>query len=276
MKTVNKYVCSVLGMLALGLLLSSCAQKAFYYPDAVDYGNTPTRYQQPYQDVVFQSADGTALHAWFVPSRLHSNPKLAKGTVIHFHGNAQNISSHYALVHWLPEHGYNVFTFDYRGFGSSEGKVGIADIVNDADAALNHVRVMPEVNSERLFVLAQSIGGNKAIAAVGRGNQAGIKAMVVDSTFYGYDAIANDKFSGAGMLVNDQWSAHRYIAAISPIPVLMLHGTADEVIPFAHGERLFAKAREPKQFIAVPDGHHISALHEPVYQQQVLAWFDRY
>ena len=78
------------------------------------------------------------------------------------------------------------------------------------------------------------------------------------------------------MLVNDRWSAHRYIAAISPIPVLMLHGTADEVIPFAHGERLFAKAREPKQFIAVPDGHHISALNEPVYQQQVLAWFVRY
>ena len=276
MKTVNKYLCSVVGMVALGLLLSSCAQKAFYYPDALDYGNTPTRYQQPYQDVVFKSADGTALHAWFVPSRLHADPKQAKGTVIHFHGNAQNISSHYALVSWLPEQGYNVFTFDYRGFGSSAGQVEIAGIVADADVALNHVRAMPEVNSQRLFVLAQSIGGNKAIAAIGRGNRAGIRAMAVDSTFYGYDAIANDKFSGAGVLVNDQLSAHRYIAAISPIPLLMLHGTADEVIPYAHGERLFAKAQAPKQFIAVPDGHHITALGSPVYQQQVLAWFNRY
>ena len=56
----------------------------------------------------------------------------------------------------------------------------------------------------------------------------------------------------------------------------MLHGTADEVIPYAHGERLFAKAQAPKQFIAVPDGHHITALGSPVYQQQVLAWFNRY
>ena len=78
------------------------------------------------------------------------------------------------------------------------------------------------------------------------------------------------------MLVSDQLSAHRYIAAISPIPLLMLHGTADEVIPYAHGERLFAKAKAPKQFIAVPDGHHITALASPVYQQQVLAWFNRY
>ena len=275
MKTVNKWLCSVLGMVAVGMVLSSCAQKMFYYPDAVDYGNAPTRYQQPFQDIYFQSSDGTRLHGWFVPSRLHANPKLAKGTVVHFHGNAQNVSSHYALVQWLPENGYNVFTFDYRGFGTSEGKVGFAGIVADADAALNHVRAMPEVDATRLFVLAQSIGGNKAIAAIGRGNRDGIRALVGDSTFYGYDAIANDKFKGASVLVNDGLSAHRYIAAISPIPLLMLHGTADEVIPYAHGERLFEQAREPKQFIAVKNGQHIRALNELYYQQQVLQWFNR-
>ncbi|UOO88208.1 alpha/beta hydrolase [Vitreoscilla massiliensis] len=276
MKTLNKWLCSVLGMVAVGVVLSSCAQKMFYYPDAVDYGNTPTRYQQPFQDIYFQSGDGTRLHGWFVPSRLHATPKQAKGTVVHFHGNAQNVSSHYALVHWLPENGYNVFTFDYRGFGTSAGKVGFAGIVADADAALNHVRAMPEVDATRLFVLAQSIGGNKAIAAIGRGNREGIRAMVVDSTFYGYDAIANDKLAGASVVVNDQLSAHRYIAAISPIPLLMLHGTADEVIPYAHGERLFAKAGQPKRFVTVPEGRHIAALNEPYYQQQVLQWFERY
>ena len=211
-----------------------------------------------------------------MPSRVHSKPKQARGTVVHFHGNAQNMSSHYALVHWLPEHGYNVFTFDYRGFGDSEGKVGFRGMVADADAALNHVRAMPEVDGQRLFVLAQSIGGNKAIAAVGRGNREGIKALVVDSTFYGYDAIANDKFSGSGVLVNDQLSAYRYIAQISPIPLLVLHGTADQVIPYAHGVRLFEQAREPKQFTTIVNGEHITALTQPIYQQQVLAWLNRY
>ena len=195
---------------------------------------------------------------------------------MHFHGNAQNISSHYALVSWLPDQGYNVFTFDYRGFGSSEGKVGFSGVVDDADAALDYVRQLPEVDGQRLYVVAQSIGGNKAIAAIGRGNRAGIRAMVVDSTFYGYDAIANAKFSGASVLVSDQLSAHRYIGAISPIPLLMLHGTADNVIPYQQGQRLFAQAREPKQFITIPNGTHITALTNPVYQQQVLQWFNRY
>ena len=276
MKTINKYLCSVVGVVALGMVLSSCAQKLFYYPDAIEHGHGPAQYHQPYQDLVFNSHDGTKLHGWFVPSRLHANPKLAKGTVVHFHGNAQNISSHYALVSWLPDQGYNVFTFDYRGFGSSEGHVGFAGIVDDADAALDYVRELPGVDEQRLYVVAQSIGGNKAIAAIGRGNRAGIRAMVVDSTFYGYDAIANAKFSGASVLVNDQLSAHRYIGAISPIPLLMLHGTADNVIPYQQGQRLFTQAREPKQFITIPNGTHITALANPVYQQQVLQWLNQY
>ena len=266
----------MVGVVVLGMVLSSCAQKLFYYPDAIEHGHGPAHYQQPYQDLVFNSHDGTKLHGWFVPSRLHANPKLAKGTVVHYHGNAQNISSHYALVSWLPDQGYNVFTFDYRGFGSSEGKVGFSGVVEDADAALDYVRQLPEVDGQRLYVVAQSIGGNKAIAAIGRGNRAGIRAMVVDSTFYGYDAIANAKFSGASVLVSDQLSAHRYIGAISPIPLLMLHGTADNVIPYQQGQRLFTQAREPKQFITIPNGTHITALTNPVYQQQVLQWFNRY
>lgn len=81
-------------------------------------------------------------------------------------------------------------------------------------------------------------------------------------------------FQGRGR--NDQLSAHRYIGAISPIPLLMLHGTADNVIPYQQGQRLFTQAREPKQFITIPNGTHITALANPVYQQQVLQWLNQY
>ena len=180
------------------------------------------------------------------------------------------------MVHWLPEQGYNVFTFDYRGFGKSEGKPGFKEVVSDANAALDYVRKMPEVDANKLVVLAQSLGGNKAIAAIGEGNKAGIKAMVVDSTFYGYKAIAKDKVKGSQILVSDDLSAHRYIQRLHPIPVMFVHGTDDLVIPYHHSERLFALAKQPKHLLTIKNGRHLSALAQLRYQQQILEWMQQF
>ena len=100
--------------------LSSCAQQAFYYPDHADYG-TPAQAGLQHEDIFFQSEDGTRLHGWFIPAQNAGGLIPARATIIHFHGNAQNLSAHKEAVQWLPAHGYNVFLFDYRGYGLSEG-----------------------------------------------------------------------------------------------------------------------------------------------------------
>ena len=90
----------------------------------------------------------------------------------------------------------------------------------------------PDVDATRLLVFGQSLGGTNAIAAVGSGNRAGVRAIAIESTFFSYSSIASEKVIGAGSLADDTYSAERFVAALSPMPLLLLHGTADAVIPF--------------------------------------------
>lgn len=264
----------VLGLLCISL--AGCVQSAFYHPDRILYG-TPAAAGLAFEEVVFASVDGTRLTGWFIPATGYKNPRNAKGTVVHFHGNAQNMSAHWQFVAWLPPRGYNVFVFDYRGYGASRGSPEPKGVFEDSGSALNYVRSRKDVDPERLFVLGQSLGGTNAIAVVGSGNRAGVRAVAIEATFFSYSTIASDKFIGAGSLMDDTYSAAQYIGSVSPVPLLLMHGTADTVIPYAHALRLFENAREPKQLITIPGGGHIEAFAARFgekYQQAVLDFFE--
>jgi fermentation-respiration switch protein FrsA (DUF1100 family) len=257
--------------------LSGCVlDHAFYYPSKTDHGN-PGQDGLKYEAVRFASSDGTQLSGWFLPAAHVADPRNAKGTVIHVHGNAENISAHWPFVGWLSLRDYNVFLFDYRGFGNSEGTPDPKGVFEDTQSAFDYVRTRTDVDPEKLLLFAQSLGGNSAIAAVGAGNRAGIRAVAVEGTFYSHAAIANNKLFGAGLLVNDEYSAHRYIDKLAPIPLLLIHGANDNLVPRQHSERLFALAGEPKQLVLIPGGGHIDAMtmrFGPVYQDLLVAFFD--
>lgn len=262
--------------LVLSLALCACAQNLFYQPDRVRY-DTPASAGLAFEKVAFTSRDGTALVGWFIPATGYPNPKGAKGTVVHFHGNAQNMSSHWHFVSWLPHHGYNVLVFDYRGYGESQGHPTPQGVMDDSNSALDYVRGRSDVDPTRLLVLGQSLGGSNAIAAVGAGNRAGVRAVVIEATFYTYSSIASEKVAGSGWLMDDAYSAAHYVAQISPIPLLLIHGTADPVIPYAHSVRLLEKAHTPKTLLTVQGGGHIEAFAPRFgdrFQAAVLDFFD--
>ncbi|MDR2000562.1 MAG: alpha/beta hydrolase [Zoogloeaceae bacterium] len=264
-------------MLCLSGLTGCILDKAFYYPSQTNYGN-PGQNGLKYEDVRFASRDGTQLSGWFVPAADVSDPRRVKGTVIHVHGNAENISAHWPLVSWLPSRGYNVFLFDYRGFGHSAGTPNPKGVFEDTQSALDYARTRADVDPQKLLIFAQSLGGNNAIAAVGAGNRAGIRAIAVEGTFYSYAAIANDKLFSAGSLTNNDYSANRYIDKLSPIPLLLIHGTDDPVVSYQHSERLFAAAANPKQLILIRGGNHIDAMTARfgnTYQDLLVAFFDK-
>lgn len=266
-------------LLGVWIVLHGCANNLFYYPDHESYG-TPSNFGLKYEDVTFASADGTKLHGWFLPAQ-----GRAAGTVIHFHGNAQNVGAHLDFVEWLPREGFNVFTFDYRGYGKSEGRVSREGIVQDAIAAIEYVRARKDIDPERLLILGQSLGGAKAIAALGSGHGAGVRAIVIDSTFSSYRRMARDvmgktvvlwpvKWPLAWALISGSYDPEDYLARLPPVPILFLHGTEDEVVPYYHTPLLFAKARDPKEMWTVTGANHIEALLLPRsgYRERLVAF----
>ncbi len=123
---VNKRVLKILFILfcccLLHLFNTAHRHQFFYYPDDKIYGPDP----RSAESVEFTAKDGTRLHGWFIPSAT-GPAENAIATIIHAHGNAGNMSAHWPLVSWLPERNFNVFMFDYRGFGKSKARRPVPD-----------------------------------------------------------------------------------------------------------------------------------------------------
>lgn len=251
----------------------------FYYPDKIVYG-TPTQSGLKYEEVTFPSKDGTFLTGWFVPAV--GEPK---GTVIHFHGNAQNMTAHFSFVSWLPKEGFNVFIFDYRGYGKSQGKPSRETVFQDCVAAVDYVKSRNDIDRNSIVLLGQSLGGAFALSAFGEGMITDIRAVAIDSTFYSYRLMVRDAIKGIPILSFLRWPLSFIVVSNShspgpvikniSVPLLLIHGTDDQVIPYHHGQWLFEDATVPKEFITVPRGRHTDAFVEygDIYRKRLVEFY---
>jgi fermentation-respiration switch protein FrsA (DUF1100 family) len=256
----------------MALLVAGCVERMFFYPDSAQY-TQPQRFGLSHEDVFITTADGAQLHGWWLPAKA---PAL--GTVLHLHGNAANIGNHLPLVAWLPAAGFNVLMLDYRGFGRSQGRPTLAGVVDDAAAALRYLRARPDIDAQRLIVFGQSLGGATALRLLARDAE-GVRLAVIEAAFASYRGIARDAALRSIVLAPLlplalpmlPGAADDPVTALAKVrvPLLILHGTADEVIPFAHGERLAAAAPEAV-FIRIEGASHMELLTHPGVRQRVL------
>jgi len=253
-------------------LLPGCAS-LFFYPEKRHFDN-PDLKQFLHEDVYFMTADGIKLHAWFFPAQ------KAQGSLLFLHGNAENISTHASNILWLVRVGFNVLAFDYRGYGLSEGEPSLQGVHRDAEAALDALLTM---NNDKVIVFGQSIGGAIAVNLVATTpHKDRIKALIVDSAFASYRLIAREKMNQVlftwpfqyplSCLFNDSYSPVKKIAAVSPVPVLILHGTFDQVVPTRHGALLFQAAQQPKEFWPVTAVGHIQAVSLPSIRERLTEY----
>lgn len=264
-------------ILSLLLASSGCTSVVFQPWTGQDFD--PSKVNLVYHDVFFRSEDGVMLHGWFLPA-----VGKPRGTVLFLHGNAQNISEHLASVYWLPARGYNVFLFDYRGYGVSDGSPSLAGVHADARAALAKVFSMEGVDPQRVVVLGQSLGGAIAITALADSPYRDrVRGLAADSSFTSLRAIAREKLGSFWLTWPLQWplsftvsDAIRPIDAIPAIhvPVLIVGGNDDPVVPFHYSQELFAKANEPKTFWAIPKIPHAGTFALPEYRDKFVAWLD--
>jgi fermentation-respiration switch protein FrsA (DUF1100 family) len=253
-------------------MLAGCIEGLFFHPDNRAW-STPREFGVEAQDVFIEGPDGTRLHAWWLPSS-----GTPRGSMLYLHGNAANVSNHLPLVAWLPPRGWNVLLLDYRGFGKSSGKPSLDGVVADARAALAWLRARRAIDAPRLVVAGSSLGGATALRAVAA-DAAGVGGVVVDSAFASYRGIARDAagvlgFVAAPLIATLPGDASDPLAAIRQlrVPVFVLHGSSDGVIPIAHGQALYAAANEPKRWLGIAGGRHLDALMRPDVRAALVDW----
>lgn len=264
----------VVGIFIVGL------DRLFYYPSDRVWA-TPAELRLAYEDVTFPTSDGLRLSAWFLPA---TGP--AKGTVIHFHGNAANITNHFLTSHWLVWEGYNVLVFDYRGYGKSEGSVDRAGTIRDGHAALDYVLSRADVDPQRVFAFGQSLGG--AVATVVAAERPEIRAVVLDSTFSSYRRIGSRHLQKmlllkwpcdliARLALSGDYEPIDYVNRIAPRPLLVIASSEDDVCFAELGRELFDRAAEPKEWLLLKQGEHLETVAENIdgVQRKIVELFER-
>lgn len=266
-----------LPLLVLLLPLLSACVGLFFQPYEV-YVRTPAEIGLTYQDVTMETDDGLRLHGWFLPA---SPPACA--TILFLHGNAENISTHIASVYWLPARGFNVLLPDYRGYGTSPGTPTLAGIQHDIEAAMRYLLGRPDLDRSRIVVFGQSLGAAAAIYYVAHSaHRPAIRALVAESAFASYAGIAREKMASFWLTWPFQWIPRltipmRYsplaaVPEVSPIPLLLVHGDRDQIVPIADGARLYAAAHEPKDFWRIEGAGHIEAFRSEGLRNRLVSY----
>ncbi|MCX6110135.1 MAG: alpha/beta hydrolase [Proteobacteria bacterium] len=264
-----------LGLLAL--VVSGC-NSLYYFPDQVDYVR-PDKLKLSYQEHNLDEADGTRLNLWHIAP---AAGKDRRAVVVHFHGNAQNMSAHFLFVAWLAKAGYDVVTFDYRGYGRSSGVPERAGLFRDGRAVLDWVRQAPELRGKDVIVFGQSLGGAVATVVVAEAPPGQVKVLAVESTFASYRDLAQAKLADVWLtwpfqvplsyLISDEDSPVAYAPRLR-LPFLSIHGTVDPVIPLAEGKALYdAVGSKDKEFWSLPGEGHTPAFaaEETQWQQPFI------
>ena len=212
------------------------------------FGGTPADVGLPYDDVTFETADGLRLHGWYIPA------EKSRAVMLFMHGNAGNITHRLDSISLFHDLGLSVFIFDYRGYGESEGKTDEQGTYRDAEAAWHYLVEERGIEPERVVIFGRSLGASIAAWLAAQNNPA---VLIIEAAFTSVPDLAAGLYwyLPVRLLARIRYDTRSYVTRVSS-PTLILHSADDEIIPLAHGERLFASASQPKAFVTLRGGHN--------------------
>lgn len=208
---------------------------------------------------VLTAADGTELTVWLKP------PAPGRPVVLFFMGNGGILAGHAPLMARLAARGFGIAALNYRGAGGAPGKPSQAALTADAVALYDGLDELigAPVPPRRRVIWGVSLGAALAVQLAARRDGA---AMVLESPFNRLCEAAElhyPIFPVCLLLPYERWDSAAAIAGLR-LPVLVLHGEADQIIPVTQGRRLFAAATEPKRLITYPGYGHNDLDSAPV------------
>lgn len=202
------------------------------------------------ETIFFENRSGDSLHAWFIEPKEDYN-----GTTIYFlHGNAANLAYQVLFATPFVEAGYQVFIFDYSGFGFSQGEATRKAVKNDATDGLNYLLSRKDIEYDHLLIYGQSLGGHLSVV-IANENQDKIDGLITEGAFSSHSDIAADVVPILGRIfTREMYSAEKNIVDFKK-PILIIHSTEDERIPYEQGKRLYELANEPKELYTIDQRH---------------------
>lgn len=236
--------CVVLGMVYV------FQSRLLFFPEDSGLGPevTPEVVDLTYETVQLTTEDGLQLHGWFIPG------VEKQQTLLFCHGNAGNITHRLDSLFLFHTLGYSVLIFDYRGYGRSEGKPSEAGLYMDVEAAWDYLVQTRRIPAADIVLFGRSLGAAVAAWLATRQNPGG---LILESAFTSIPDMAAELYPllPARWLCKMRFATEDFLLHVS-CPVLIVHSTEDEMIPFVHGERLFAAARPPKEFLRMQGSHN--------------------
>jgi uncharacterized protein len=226
--------------------------------DTIDIGYT-------IESVLFTNKAGNKLNGWM----LKSKTLPATLTLLHFHGNGGSILGQFSAIKPMLTQGFQIFVFDYSGYGFSEGNATRKNLLADGVDAVAYLKTRDDVKNKKLILYGQSYGGHLAVCVAAK-VQNDIDGLVVEGGFSNHKDLSTEGAKPfiafmSRIFVKEIYSATKQIGKFKK-PVLIIHSSEDKVIPFAMGKKVFDKANLPKEFFEVK-GEHLAA--PALYTKQI-------
>lgn len=236
---------AVIAIAVLVFYLRYIEKRSLFYPEK-EISFFPKDAGLEFEDIHFKSPDGYKLNGWFIPA------KGAHYTILFTHGNAGNISHRIEKLRLFQSIGCNVFIFDYRGYGASQGRPSEKGLYLDAQAAYNYL-LSRKILPGQIIGYGESLGGAVIIDVA---LKAQMRALIAESTF----SSAKDMIQHIYPFL-PYWIFASRMDSVSKIkslriPKLIIHSKNDEIVPYQLGKKLFDAAPEPKEFLDIRGGHN--------------------
>ncbi len=267
-------IAAILVLLYLGLAgWISIRQDALVFHPTAEIPLTPADAGWVYEDLTLATSDGVNINAWFVPV------ENARGVVLFCHGNAGNIGHRLDSIRIFRDLGLSVLIFDYRGFGRSEGRPSETGTYLDVRAAWEFLVGEKGVEPQRIVIFGRSLGGTVAAQlAAYLGQEKTPGALILESTFTSLPDMAARLYPYLPVRWLAKYS-YNSLGRMSDVhaPVLVVHSPGDEIVPYAHGQALYAAAPEPKMFLEISGGHNSGFLASgEVYLDGLRSFLEHY
>jgi len=270
-KTKLAYAC----VFSAIFFLSGCTRLMFFPTE--NHVQNPSNLGISYEDVFVKTTSGATLHGWMLKTALPQ-----KGNVVFLHGNGENISTHVNSIAWVTRFGYDVLIYDYEGYAKSTGAPNLAREINNVDRMLDYAA---SHSKGPTILYGQSLGGAIASSALtAPTTRTKVSLLVIESTFPNFRRIVQDKIADVWFAWPFQWPlSWAFVSSrnpedsagqLPPVPVLIIHGKRDRVIPYDNALELLRDSAPPSALWTISDGGHTMAALSPDFRQELVKVFD--